>query len=67
MSGQVIESKSHPLAWKRARDVNAQPLASRRGLRHTRAGLVELGARYLEFVTRPELLVCHGSCARTVG
>jgi hypothetical protein len=59
MSGQVIEPDAHTFARERARDVNAQLLASRRGLCHARAGLVEDRAQDLEFVARPKLLVCH--------
>lgn len=59
MSGHVIESNAYPLARESARDVNAQLLAPRCCLGNSRAGLVEVGTRYLECVARPKLLVCH--------
>ena len=59
MGGQVVQPDAHPLAGKRAHDMDAQLLASRCGLRDARAGLVESRAVRLKGVARPKLLVCH--------
>ncbi len=60
MDRHVVKTDPHLLAWERARDVHAQGARPGRDLRNAPTNLVERSALDIDFVTWPNLLICHG-------